>query len=267
MTICIIAICENSRVILVSDRMLTISDISIEFEHPSSKIEILSNNCCAVTAGDALPCVDIFSNAKSIIKQHSSLSIKEIAEETKKSYIEQRAKTIEELLILPRQLKNIETFYENIQSLPSEIGLHIDNKIQNFDFEIDIMIGGVDEQGPHIYFVENPGTIACYDSIGYCAIGSGNLHAELTFISYNYNTLMGINEALYVIYEAKKISERAPGVGKETDIFLIDKNGYRQISQPTIEILDEIYNTKKELYLKQYQQIKEKIDQISLNYE
>ena len=76
---------------------------------------------------------------------------------------------------------------------------------------------------------------------------------------------MNVKEALYVIYEAKKISERAPGVGKETDIILIDKNGTKKISKDTIDLLNGIYNTNKELHNKQYQQIKEKIDQISLN--
>jgi len=209
MTICIVAACDNnSKIILASDRMLTIEAL-IEFEHPTNKTEKLSSNCCALSAGNALPIVEIFQNTKSNLKHRTSLSIKEIAEEVKINYIKQRAKKLEELYILPRQLKSIENFYEIIETLPSDISLQIDKYIENLDFELDILIGGVDEYGPQIYFISNPGAIDRFDSIGYCAIGSGDLHATLTFISYNYNTRMDLKEALYILYDAKKISENA----------------------------------------------------------
>jgi len=243
--------------------MLTIEDL-IEFEHPSDKIEKLSTTCCAVSAGSALPIVEIFQNTRLNLKNRRSVMIKGIAEEVKLNYIRQRTKKLEELYILPRQLKSIENFYSVIESLPLEIALHIDEYIEKYDFELDILIGGVDEYGPHIYLIGDPGTIDCYNSIGYQAIGVGDLHAILSFISYNYCSEMDLKSSLYIIYEAKKISEKAPGVGKETDMYYIDNKSLTKISDDTIIYLEEIYKKNKEDKTQQFQNIKERIDNIPL---
>lgn len=264
MTICIIAMCENkSKIIVASDRMITIGSI-IEFEHRDSKIEKLSNNCVAVTAGNALAHTDLFKNVKPIIASHTSLSISDIVQKLKNIFIEQRKKKVEELFLKSRGF-NIDDFYiDLIRSVPPEIGIPLDNQIEHYDFSLEIIVGGVDDEGAHIYFIENPGTSDCFDSVGFCAIGSGELHAILTFISYNYAQDISLNEALYVIYEAKRISEKAPGVGEDTDIWVIDKNEIIKLSEENIESLNNIYNKKKELELNQHNQIKEIIDQISI---
>jgi len=266
MTICIMAICENnSKIIVASDRMLTIESF-IEFEHELTKIEKLSSNCAAVTAGNALTHVDIFNNVKPVIKKSPFLSISEIAEEVKNSFIRQRKKKIEELFLQMRGY-NIETFYENMVNLPESIYITLDDKIQNYDFNLDIIVGGVDDEGAHIYYIENPGTLESYDSVGYFAIGTGDIHATLTFISRDYFQEISTKESLYIIYEAKRISEKAPGVGKKTDIWIIDRNHIIQLSQKVIDSLNNIYNKKKVLEATQYKEIKDLIDELSIEEE
>ena len=83
-----------------------------------------------------------------------------------------------------------------------------------------VLIGGVDSRA-HLHVVGNPGSSVCFDSIGYSAIGSGMPHALITFISKGYYDVLPLNEALLIAYEAKKISEKAPGVGRITYINII----------------------------------------------
>src|SRR5208337_1720283 len=61
MTICIAIACDSNvkddkgklkspKVILVGDRMLTIEPLEIAFEHPSTKLAQLTNNCAIATS-------------------------------------------------------------------------------------------------------------------------------------------------------------------------------------------------------------------------
>jgi 20S proteasome alpha/beta subunit len=100
--------------------------------------------------------------------------------------------------------------------------LTIQSQLDSYDYGLEILIGGVDSEVAHIYSIDAPGTSKCFDAIGFHAIGSGLPHAINTFIAKDYNQSFPLREALLIIYEAKKISEKAPGVGENiTDISVI----------------------------------------------
>jgi hypothetical protein len=50
-----------------------------------------------------------------------------------------------------------------------------------------------------------------------------------------------------VVYEAKKNAEKAPGVGFETDIGIVEDAGIRIIKNGEKKLLDEIYQKRKQL--------------------
>jgi len=61
MTICISAICEGGKAVVVaSDRMVTAGFLALEFEHPGGKIKEISKTCVGLTAGDALAQIELF---------------------------------------------------------------------------------------------------------------------------------------------------------------------------------------------------------------
>ena len=65
MTICIGALCDNGKAAVVAmDRMLTAEVLSIEFEHPGNKLTRITDNCVALTAGNALGYVELFRAVK-----------------------------------------------------------------------------------------------------------------------------------------------------------------------------------------------------------
>ena len=68
MTICIAAKSNEDYVVVASDRMVTLSLPSTEFEQGISKTLEITNNCVACTAGSALAYTPIYNLAKIEIK-------------------------------------------------------------------------------------------------------------------------------------------------------------------------------------------------------
>ncbi|KXA94227.1 hypothetical protein AKJ36_03265 [candidate division MSBL1 archaeon SCGC-AAA259I07] len=51
---------------------------------------------------------------------------------------------------------------------------------------------------------------------------------------------LSLELGIYLLYEAKKSAEIAPGVGSEfTDIWVVSKNNYKKIDEDTIEIFEK----------------------------
>lgn len=264
MTICIAAKCNNNAsIVAASDKLLTIRGL-IEFDHPSSKIEKLTKDCCVMTAGNALATTELFEDIKEEISEYRDITIRDIARITKEKYILHRSREIRELYLATRNINSIDKFYERIMSLPPNIGMYLDDKIENYDFDLEVLIGGIDQNGAHIYNIVNPGRINCFDSIGYCAIGSGEQHSILSLISYNYDPQLSINRALYILYEAKKIAEKAPGVGRETVLALLTDQGLSEISNTIIQELEDIYSSKKQLQEQRYVELNRRIDELNI---
>ena len=106
------------------------------------------------------------------------------------------------------------------------------------------MVAGVDESGGHIYRIDNPGRVESYDTIGHCAIGSGDLHAVSTFIGNDYDPKLDVDHIVAMTYEAKRKSEKAQGVGEETDLYVVCNNGVIQLHDDKVKQLAEIFDKK-----------------------
>jgi hypothetical protein len=243
-------LCEEARkAIAVFDRMITQEPLSIEFEQGLCKIEKLSAMCVATTVGDALEPRDIFRDAKNKISQLTSPSMRQITSVVRDEFIECRKRNVEDQLLKPRGFKSLEDFYSKMRDLPPDIYGIIDNNIERFHLlhneRMAIMLAGIDYCGSHIYLVYDPGRYACFDSIGFHAIGSGTPHAISVLTSYGYTHRAPLNKALWIAYEAKRRAERAPGVGKGTDMCIVDEEkGVTFVSEDTLQTLNSLYEDK-----------------------
>lgn len=250
MTVCIGAICntknggDEPKVILIGDRMITGNQLSIEFEHPNPKLNKLTNYCAFATAGNALAHTEIDSAVRDKIDHLKSPSVKTIANCIKEAYVELRRAKIEDLILKPRGIDDFETYFK-LQShggIQPEILMNIQNRIDTFNYNLEILVCGVDYDGAHVYGIYNPGCVAPYDSIGYLAIGSGEPHATTTFISHNYCGACLFEEALYTAYKAKKTAQNAPGVGANfTDIWVISREKVEPMGDDVWKELERYY--------------------------
>ncbi|MCW4006324.1 MAG: hypothetical protein NWF04_07005 [Candidatus Bathyarchaeota archaeon] len=244
MTICIATICGDPKnVIVASDRMMTAGDLSVAFEHESPKITRLTDNCLALTAGPALAHTDLFRLVKNNIHIGASPPVSEIVEKVKEEYLQIRNRCIEEQFFKTRGF-TIDWFNLNQRTLNPEIAMRLDHTLETYRFDLSILIAGVDNLGAHIYYIYPPCCSECFDSLGYCSIGSGERHADSTFVAYRYAPSFSLKDGLYITYEAKRKSEIAVGVGRSTDMAIVTEKGISFMHDEILSKLQEMYEEK-----------------------
>ena len=244
MTVCIAAICEDKRfVVVASDRMLTTSYPPIKFDHTESKIFPVNSNCLALFAGEGLKAPEL------ILKIRASLvtnpSVKGVINTTKELYQSSRIEEAEEFLLRPRNIDKDDFYRRGINIYPPDLFNQIDRQFLGHDYGLELLIAGCDDSGAHIYSVRNPGVSDCFDLLGFTAIGVGYLHAMQVFIAHSYKNSFNTVEALNIVFAAKKAAEVAPGVGHKTDVALISENGFEFLDSTTLDELCRIYDETK----------------------
>ena len=228
--------------ILATDAMLTNEGLSIQFEQPAKKMTRLSETCVALTAGDALAYTEVFSAVEAEIAKLKAPSVLDVVRKVKQCYQEIRRREIEERLLKPRGFGGFKDFYEAQRALVPDIALAIQSDIERYDYGLQILIGGISGDQAHIYGISDPGSSKCFDAVGFHAIGSGLPHALNTLIAREWHHALPLPEGLLIVYEAKKMAEKAPGVGARiTDICIVASRGIRQIPRDKIAGLHEIY--------------------------
>jgi len=268
MTICVAAISAKNTngekyAIVASDRMVTLSLPSIEWEQNVSKTIKISDNCVAATAGSAIAFTEVLRNAKPQIEKLANNDIHAIVEIIRQNYQVQRMKKVEEEILAKIGL-TLKNFYEANQVLSPQIVQTVIDAMAKFNYGLTILVAGVDNSGPHVYRIDNPAKADCFDAIGYCAIGSGDLHSLTTFIANDYDPNLDLNHICAMTFESKKRSEKAQGVGTKSDLFIICNQRVVRMPSSIIEKLDQIYSKREEQERKAVTAIQEEIEKLDV---
>ena len=93
----------------------------------------------------------------------------------------------------------------------------------------------------HLYVVAHPGMALPLDTVAASAIGSGGLHASISLTLGKQGSAVNFSQTVYNVYEAKVASEVAPGVGKATDIAVLNHNGVTFIDEDIFSSLALIH--------------------------
>ena len=107
----------------------------------------------------------------------------------------------------------------------------------DYDFDISILLTGVDDDGAKIWVIEDNGDNKCKRRLEdpYRCIGDGEDYSELIFNKRNYNESFRLSDALFTAYRAKRESEIADSVGKHTDMAVISSDGIQYVKRKTIK--------------------------------
>ena len=222
MTVCIAALCERqSGVVLIADRMIT-TGLEIQFEHRlTRKITKLSENCLALTAGNALAYTELFDAVARATSNLRVTAAENFVEVIKESYQALRQKQIEERVLRPLAVNSFEDFYHIASRLPEPVLFNVWQTISAYDYGLEILVGGITGQRAHIHVVKDPGTSECYDSIGFHVIGSGTNLALSSLMGSNCHAGLPVAEVVMLTMNAKMTAENAPGVGRLTDVSIV----------------------------------------------
>lgn len=125
--------------------------------------------------------------------------------------------------------------------------------------QLEAIITGIDESGPHIYQIDPHGIASCEDSSGFAVIGSGFYHATSQLMRTRHSSKTAYVDTLLLLYMAKKHAEMNEYVGEDTDIFVItDDHTYNVLPDKTVKMLKDTYT---EIYDKVLAEAKTKIQE------
>lgn len=228
MTVCIAALYDNGAgVILSSDRMVTAHiPIGYEFEYDEhTKIVKLagSHSVYALVAGDVLRGYEILKVAQTEMTQREGGVIaSEAAEIVRRCYQQVRLNCIAHWELEPRGL-DLSSYYGRQQQLSPQIVQMIDQAMCSTNLGVEMLIAGPNGDTHTIHTVLNPGATHDNSAIGHGAVGSGAPHALYSLIEDSYTASLGLEKVTELVEKAKKRSEVAPGVGRETTTLVIPR--------------------------------------------
>ncbi|MDA2912955.1 hypothetical protein MYX77_03165 [Acidobacteriia bacterium AH_259_A11_L15] len=233
------AICDKGNtVVALSDRMVTTADMTLGFESPNRKAEVIGHKSAVLIAG-TLHEPDLVIDART--RARGKDRIRDIAEEFDKLYRELRCKRIEgEVLHHSLGISTFQEYQQKQRVLHDSLVLETNERVRTYDLGVELVLVGVDDKA-HIALIANMGWRS-FDSVAWCVVGMGDRHAQNVFAWYGYHAGIPLKEALYIAFEAKKKAEMAGGVGQFTDALFIDKKGIHLIEQETVEKLLEVYS-------------------------
>lgn len=250
MTVCVATICENGLILGASDRMLTAGNI--QFTPHSSKIYQLTTSIAAMVSGDMNLHAELIGDLRANIQatldgfrltgESRWLTVKEIAGKFSELYLECRARKAEARILIPVGLTR-ETYLARQGDLSATLTEKLATELLSFALPTaSAIFAGVDPSGAHLYVV-SAGDVQCHDAVGFSAIGMGAYHANSHLMFAKHSRSIDSSRALALTYAAKKRAEVAPGVGTETDMFIVGHGvgSYKTIERSVVDNLELIY--------------------------
>ena len=245
MTICIAAICKDRKgndagaVVLISDRMVTFGNF-LEFEHEIPKVTFTQPQIGVLIAGDALRGSKVLNGVN---QQPSNTTVEQTANALASAYSACRDAQIEVELFRPRGITKSGFYAGEFSGISQQAQLFfsLDNAVQTFNFNVEMLVAGLDGRGAHIFSVGNPGgSFTDYHQIGFHAIGSGGIHALQSLIGFSQSRLKPLDETLIAVFIAKRRAESAPGVGNDTDLWIIEADRTVKLDDAQLGTLHEL---------------------------
>lgn len=232
MTICIAGITENDKIVAITDKMLTLSTSPVtkyEFNENNKAIQ-LSDKIVGLFSGDVIIANEILNLAKIKINPATD-TVEQVANHVNDAFKEYWQSTIENFLQM-RYMIGLAYFMQNQSNLDAGLVKQVTELLMKYTIEVEFLVAGVDT-APHIFQINNLGTVINRGATGYGCIGSGSQHATLSLIESQYNAGIRLERSLYALLEAKKRAEFDPGVGQLCDIVIIN-GGYKQLNNTQI---------------------------------
>lgn len=229
MTVGVGALCDNGKAaVIAADKMVTFgAPMNLLMEPPTfQKITKVNDRCALIFSGSVPDGEEIVAATLHHAGSLGRSPTEKVATIVKTAYVSLKKKRVEETILGPLLSADFGQFQTLVaQSPSSQILQQVLGLISQHNMQLDVLVAGTDDSGAHLFIASHPGLVAPADTIGFAAIGSGGLHAAIRLSLAQHTKTATLADAVYGVYEAKKASEVAPGVGKLTDMAFI-KDGH-----------------------------------------
>lgn len=260
MTVGIGAICEDGKsAVVAADKMVTFgAPMSLQTEPPTlKKIIQLNDRTLLVFSGSTGDGEEIVSGAIPFITA-AQQSVGQIAEAVKESYVRHKQRRAEETILKPWLGADFKQFQTLIaQSSSSQILQQVLMMISQHNLNTDLLVAGVDDSGAQVFIVTHPGMLFPLATTGFGTIGSGGVHAGVRMSLGQHTKAASLVDTLYNVYEAKRASEVAPGVGKLSDLAIIKEGKIFFAGEELMKMLENAHKEKPALSTKEQHALKE----------
>ncbi len=248
MTVCVAALCESGKAAVVAaDRMFTHPGLCVEYETDERKIDVVARRCVALAAGSSVHATEVLHGLMRNLGGNPNPAFDQVVALLQREYAQVRSRKIWDGTLFAQ----LGLDFERHQAVGMTLATYLEKQTlvfqqmmtfcQNFNLGVDFLLVGLDDTGAYLTHVANPGITGDYQKLGHAAIGSGWLHAMTRLALAGQSRQRGLPETLAEVYRAKRISEVAPGVGKATDVAVLDTGGVWFCPPPLMEELEAVF--------------------------
>jgi 20S proteasome alpha/beta subunit len=119
------------------------------------------------------------------------------------------------------------------------------DRIAKFKLNIEILLAGFDGDNARLFWI-NDETVEGIHELAYRAIGSGFIQATASVSRRGHDPSDSLPETVYALYEAKRAAEMVSGVGRHTDIAVLQpQRETRFLGREQLKELRRIYKRMK----------------------
>lgn len=234
MTVCIAAVCQMGNpayypwIVYCADRQVT---TFVKYESGQAKIKLMTQkgDCLGMlSANDSLTADLILENAREGLKGEPQPPVRKVVET-----VSQSCKDIKDGRTRSEILDRYSLVVKSLNATPDSVVKDAMTRVNNYYYELEcqFIIAGFDDEGrtPHIYMIDEEGKSDLYDSAAFVTIGSGGPLAFLELTKYGHNNQDTAPVTIPRVWMAKRISERAEGVGRTADLGAIYYGKHPQV--------------------------------------
>jgi 20S proteasome alpha/beta subunit len=240
MTVGIAALCEDGKAaVLAADRGIVFGEEGLRSERDSPKITFPDDKNLLVYSGNFPDLEFIMRRLPKLVDGQFPDVISRLSEAC-----EERCKDLRN-----RELRKIGASLEQLgaAALAQERKPAIVAEIQSKAFQGAFLIAGTDSETTYIYTINhnppNPHHVT-----GYHAIGTGANACLPVLTARGMNRSLTLEQAAYLAYEAKRVSEACYGIGPKTDIAVVGVGLPAQfLAEPAIDKFRDIYERRNRL--------------------
>jgi hypothetical protein len=253
LTVCVAAICGGDMICGMTDRMLTAGDI--QFQPSSAKIWPFTRSIVMLSSGDVGLQTEIYSRLMKHVIDHIKaqpdvwLCVEDIAALFSTTYFVIKKERAEREILTPLGLNSQSLLTSGVEP---ELASKISMELLGYRMpESAVIIAGnnaaygedqTKRVTAHIFVVQN-GQLSCADKVGFACIGAGSWHANSAMMLAGHTPNTPIPRGLLNVCIAKKRAEVAPGVGPETDTFVVTNSlgGYSELRDAIRERVFKVF--------------------------
>ncbi len=229
-TVCIAMMADNERqLVLVADQKVGFGDFSAD-GLATKNTPFIAHWTVMVSGDDIGPAGPIIARARRRCQQGRIVSADEIADVIHDEIKKEREKLVESQ-VLAKYGFTMDVFKKQGKRICTEtVYFDICSKMERVTMPIEFLLSGFDEDGrAHIRWTDSSTPPRDYDSVGFCAIGSG-ANAALGSLCHSCDHLSlskyrNVEEVAYHVIAAKFMAESAINVGNKTFVAVVGKEG------------------------------------------